>query len=59
MIKLNPDEKLVKKIKQEIKDNNGYCPCSTLKTEDTICPCKKFRIDKECCCELYIRSDYI
>lgn len=55
-IKLNSNKEFVKELKKEIKNNNGYCPCKIEKTEDTICPCKEFRLNHECCCELYINE---
>lgn len=54
MIILNPDKEFVKNLKQDIKNNRGYCTCVIVKNEDTICPCRKFREDKECCCGLYM-----
>lgn len=30
-----------------VKLNDGYCPCMIEKTEDTKCPCKDFREQKE------------
>ena len=53
---LNPDKEIVKKIKEGLKKNNGYCPCRIEKTEDTKCMCKEFRELKEtgiCHCGLY------
>lgn len=47
------------KIKDKIKKLGGYCPCSPIKTEDTICPCKEFResveLEKPCHCGLYVK----
>lgn len=53
---LNSDKELVNKIRKKIKDNNGYCPCRLIKTEDTKCMCKEFIETNElgCChCGLY------
>ena len=56
----NPDKEFVKIIKQQLKDNNGYCPCRIQKTPDTKCMCKEFRemINRgeagSCHCGLYI-----
>ncbi len=57
-IVLNPDEEYVKEVKRRLKDNNGYCPCSLLKTPETKCMCKEFReMDKGMChCGLYIKT---
>lgn len=57
MIKFNNDKQLVKEIKQKLKENDGYCPCSLLKTKDTKCICKEFREQKigKCHCGLYVK----
>lgn len=47
---------LVEKIKQGLKDNNGFCPCSLLQNENTKCMCKEFReqlSEGDCHCGLY------
>lgn len=57
-IKLNPDKAVVKEIKQQLKDNDGYCPCQIVRSPDTKCMCKMFREqDTEglCHCGLYIK----
>lgn len=58
-IKVNEDQELVKSIRQKLKENDGYCPCSLLRNEDTKCMCKEFREMKqgECHCGLYIKVD--
>ena len=46
----------VKRIREEIKKNNGYCLCSFDKNEDTKCICKAFRERTTlgfCSCGLY------
>lgn len=55
MIKVNPDEEYVREIRQKLKANNGYCPCSLIKNEDTKCMCKEFRESESgwCHCGLY------
>ena len=59
----NPDEKIVKAIRDGLKRKDGYCPCRVSKTEDTVCMCKEFRdqiADPEfegfCHCRLYYKS---
>ena len=47
------NEKLKEKFKVSLKDNNGYCPCSIEKSENTKCICKKMREEKICECEVY------
>lgn len=56
-IVLNTDKSVVSRIKNELKENGGYCPCSIIKTEDTKCMCKEFRemSEGECHCGLYIK----
>lgn len=39
----NPDEKIVKTIREGLKKKDGYCPCRREKTEDNVCMCKEFR----------------
>lgn len=59
---INPDKNFVKEFREKLKENNGYCPCSLIKNEDTKCMCKKFReqiatgISGECHCGLYIAT---
>lgn len=62
-ISLNPDEKVVKMIKDGLEEKGGYCPCRLEKTEDNKCMCKEFRdqiADPEyegfCHCMLYYKS---
>lgn len=54
----NTDVELVEKIKKALKDNDGYCPCSIIKNEDTKCMCKEFREMEEgtCHCGLYKKA---
>ena len=42
-------------IGELVKQNDGYCPCAVLKTEDTKCPCKDFRLQDKgiCLCGRY------
>ena len=58
-IKVNEDQELVKSIRQKLKENGGYCPCSLLRNENTKCMCKEFREMEqgECQCGLYIKVD--
>lgn len=57
-ISLNSDVEHVKRIKQALKDNEGYCPCRLVKNEDTKCMCKEFREQESgiCHCGLYIKT---
>lgn len=39
----NPDSEYAAEMKKKLKENNGYCPCSLYKNNDTKCKCKDFR----------------
>lgn len=58
-IRSNPNKELVKKIREKLKKNGGYCPCKIVKNEDTKCICKEF-IEQglgPCHCGLYIKEE--
>ena len=57
-VKVNDNKELVDEIRAKLKENNGYCPCSLIKSEDTKCMCKEFREQDigECHCGLYIKE---
>lgn len=55
-MKLNPDKEELTRIALEIKNNDGYCPCMLIKSEDTKCPCKDRREKEICICGLYIND---
>ena len=55
-IKVSEDTILVNNIRNLLKENGGYCPCSVLKNEDTKCMCREFREQQTpgpCHCGLY------
>lgn len=59
----NPDEKVVKLIRDGLKKKDGHCPCRLLMTEDTVCMCKEFReqisnpdFEGFCHCKLYYKE---
>ncbi len=55
-IKVNTNKQLVTELRQKLKENGNYCPCSLIQNEDTKCPCKEFRETQElglCHCGLY------
>lgn len=59
-IRQNPDKEFVKEMKEQLADNDWYCPCSVVKTPDTKCMCRAFREMIEhgesgsCPCGLYL-----
>ena len=55
MIRENIDKELVKQIRKELKENDGYCPCRIIKDETTKCMCEEFRNQESglCHCGLY------
>lgn len=62
-VSLNPDENIVKMIKDGLKQKDGYCPCRLERTEDNKCICKEFReqiadpdFEGFCHCMLYYKS---
>lgn len=62
-IKLNPDKKIVEKIKEGLKKKGGYCPCRIGISDDNKCICKEFReqiadpdFEGFCHCMLYYKS---
>lgn len=57
-IRVNPDKAFTEEMRKKIKENDGYCPCSLLKNEDTKCMCKEFKEMKSgtCHCGLYTKT---
>lgn len=55
---LNPNDKIVKAIVNRIRINEGECPCHNpgLTREDRLCPCKEYRENDVCHCQLYIKE---
>ena len=45
-IKTNPYEEELAEIVEAVKANDGYCPCLSVKNDDTKCMCKDFRDSK-------------
>lgn len=59
-ITVNSDTEVVNKIRQKLKENDGYCPCRLTKTLETKCMCKEFIESTEkglCHCGLYEKVD--
>lgn len=42
-VRQTSDKEYVCSVLEKLKENEGYCPCSIVKTEDTKCMCKEFR----------------
>ncbi len=62
-ITLNPDESVVKMLRDRLKETGGYCPCRLERTEDNKCICKEFRsqiadpdFEGYCHCMLYYKK---
>lgn len=57
--KLNPNKKVLNAIIKRINKCDGECPCDnpgeTL--EDRICPCKEYRENNICHCNLYVHEN--
>lgn len=54
----NPNKEEFTDIIKAIRINDGYCPCSSEKSEDTKCPCRAFRESDEaefCNCGLFYK----
>lgn len=59
----NPDQEIVKAVREGLRLKDGYCPCRMEKTQDTKCMCKEFRdqikdpdFEGFCHCMLYYKS---
>ncbi len=62
-ITLNPNEAVVKSVKEGLKKTGGYCPCRTQRTEEYKCMCKEFKdqiadpdFEGYCHCFLYYKT---
>ena len=54
---LNPNSNTVRVIRDALNRNDGYCPCGPERSPETKCPCKVFREDKKCHCNLYVENE--
>jgi nicotinic acid mononucleotide adenylyltransferase len=59
---LNPDEKIVKVVRDGLIRKGGYCPCRLPKNPEYFCPCDEFKgqlADPDyhglCHCRLYLK----
>lgn len=62
-ITFNPDEEMVRVVKEGLEQTGGYCPCRREHTEENKCMCKEFRdqiadpsFEGFCHCMLYYKS---
>ena len=55
--KLNDNDKIINSILSRCELNNGECPCSNpgVTHEDILCPCKEYRENNICHCNLYVK----
>lgn len=61
-ITLNPDEEIVRTIREGLAKKDGHCPCRREITPETKCICKEFRdqmadpdFEGYCHCMLYYK----
>ena len=59
---LNPDEKIVKVVREGLVRKGGYCPCRLPKNPEFFCPCDEFKAQLAdpnyhglCHCRLYLK----
>ena len=62
-ITLNPDESVVKTIKEGLLKKDGFCPCKLGKLPENKCMCEEFKaqiadpdFEGFCHCRLYYKS---
>lgn len=62
-IELNPNQEIVKTVREGLKRTGGYCPCRLERTEATKCMCQEFKeqiadpgYEGFCHCMLYYKS---
>lgn len=63
MIKVTDNKEVKETVLTGLKRNKDkygkkYCPCSLVRTDDTVCMCKEFREMEEgtCHCQLYVKT---
>ena len=59
VIKVSEDKELVERIRKQLQENGGYCPCRINRTEDTKCMCKEFLNQGvgKCHCGMYYKTE--
>ena len=62
-IRLNEDPEIVRTVKEGLAARGGYCPCRTVRNEDTKCMFREFReqikdpdFEGYCHCMLYYKE---
>ena len=62
-ISLNPDEEIVKTVKEGLERTGGYCPCRRERLPEYKCMCEEFKaqiadpdFEGYCHCMLYYKS---
>lgn len=57
--KLNPNRKVTDAIMKRLAKTGGHCPCHNpdAGTDFDICPCRSYRENGHCCCNLYIKDE--
>ncbi len=62
-VTLNPDEKIVKVVRDGLIRKGGYCPCRLPKNPEFFCPCDEFKSQLAdpayhglCHCRLYLKG---
>ncbi len=62
-VTLNPDEKIVKVVRDGLIRKGGYCPCRLPKNPEFFCPCDEFKEQLAdpsyhglCHCRLYLKG---
>ena len=56
---INPNLEERKRIGKKILNNEKYCPCMIVKSQDTLCPCKDKREKGICICRLYVEESEV
>jgi hypothetical protein len=58
IIKPNPDKEKYDLMTQAVINNEGYCPCIPIKSDESKCICKDFREQNyagECHCGRFVK----
>ena len=57
---LNPDQEIVKEVKESLEANDYYCPCKLTHLPENKCMCKDFReqtIPGFCHCKRFMKVE--